>query len=239
MGWSRRSAAAKSTPGAGRPRANLFLAALGVSCLVASGVTGVVWSVEQHANPASSAPLPPTTALAIAPTPIAPPASSTTTILEVPVPVRHGVPLTVSIASMRQGDVPIVDAVVGGDELMPPADVHVVGIWTDGAGLAASAGTTLLVGHVNWVGQGDGAFYDLSAVAKGATISTVDAEGIETQWTVTATEVTAKTAGVDPAAFAGPTGVRRLVLVTCGGPYLSAIHSYADNIYIWAAPLVP
>jgi Sortase domain len=147
-----------------------------------------------------------------------------------------GRPNTMTIAQIDQVDIPIIDATVAADELEPPADVHFAGIWTGGAPLAATAGTTTLVGHVNYVGQGNGAFHDLASVTRGTTITTVDSTGAATAWTVTSTEVTDKSSGVDPAVFAGPTGARRLVLVTCGGRFDANIHSYDDNVYVWAVP---
>jgi hypothetical protein len=46
-----------------------------------------------------------------------------------------------------------------------------------------------------------------------------------------------KTRGIDPAAFAGRDGPRRLYLISCGGAFDSADLSYVDNIYVLATPL--
>lgn len=185
---------------------------------VAAGATGIAYL---HSAPVS--------APAMAPLPSA-------THHAVPATRARFTPSTVSIDSIGQVDVAIVDATVESDNLEPPADVHVAGIWTDGAPLDARTGTTTLVGHVNYVGQGDGAFHDLASVARGSSITTVDSSGVRTLWTVTSIEVTVKKNGVDPAVFAGPNGARRLVLVTCGGPFDTNLHSYKDNVYVWASP---
>jgi hypothetical protein len=184
----------------------------------AAGATGIAYLRSAPVSAPATAPLPSATHRAL------------------PVVQARFTPSTVSIASIGQVDVAIVDATVESDNLEPPADVHVAGIWTDGAGLDSTTGTTTLVGHVNYVGQGDGAFHDLASVARGSSITTVDNTGVRTLWTVTAIEVTVKRTGVDPAVFAGPTGARRLVLVTCGGPFDANLHSYKDNVYVWASP---
>ncbi len=143
-----------------------------------------------------------------------------------------------TVPSIDQRNVPVVAATVDGDQISPPRDVHVAGIWTGGASLDATTGTTTLVGHVNYVHQGNGAFHDLSFVPVGSSVTTVDATGSPTAWIVTAVTTTPKTAGVDPGALAGPAGPRRLVLVTCGGEYDGTLHSYSNNVYVWATRLV-
>jgi hypothetical protein len=165
------------------------------------------------------------------------PDSTVTVVGSVPAPATtHSTPSTVTVPSINQHDVPVVAATVDGDHISPPRDVHMAGIWTGGASLDAIAGTTTLVGHVNYVRQGDGAFHDLSFVQVGSPITTVDATSSATAWIVTAVTATPQAAGVDPAAVAGPAGPRRLVLVTCGGQYDRTLHSYSNNVYVWANP---
>lgn len=165
------------------------------------------------------------------------PSSTVTIVRSVPVPATtRSTPSTVNVPSIDQHDVPVVAATVHGDQISPPRDVHMAGIWTGGASLDAASGTTTLVGHVNYVRQGNGAFHDLSFVPVGSSITTVDANSSATSWIVTAVTTTPKAAGVDPAALAGPAGPRRLVLVTCGGHYDRTLHSYSNNVYVWADP---
>lgn len=57
---------------------------------------------------------------------------------------------------------PIVDATVPEGVLTPPENVKNVGIWLDGASLDSATGTTLIAGHVNLTGQGNGALFDLA-----------------------------------------------------------------------------
>ena len=165
------------------------------------------------------------------------PNSTISTVRSVQAPaITRGTPSTVTVSAINQHDVPIIAATVEDDRISPPRDVHTVGIWTGGAPLDATTGTTTLVGHVNYVGQGNGAFHDLAFVQVGSTVTTVDATGRATSWVVTAITTTAKTDGVNPAALAGTPGPRRLVLVTCGGQYDGNLQSYSDNVYVWATP---
>jgi hypothetical protein len=143
---------------------------------------------------------------------------------------------------------------------MIPDDVGLVGSWTDGApapapapapaqdpasastpadiGSAVAAGTTLLAGHVNHVGQGNGVLHDLYRIDPRATIYLTDRVDRVTRWQVVASTAVLK-AELPASVFAGRSGPRRLVLVTCGGP----IHhrkghgwTYDDNVVVTATP---
>ena len=127
---------------------------------------------------------------------------------------------------------PIID---GG--LEPPADVHQVCYWAGGATIDEPAGTTVLTGHINWVGQGTGAFGNLAALHRGDTVYTSDARRAVSAWRIVRVEHRSKTLGVDPAAFVGHRGARRLYLISCGGAFDSAELSYIDNIYVLAKPM--
>lgn len=134
---------------------------------------------------------------------------------------------------------PIVDATVPNGVLTPPNDVRTVGIWLDGATLDSATGTTLIVGHVNLVGQGNGALFDLGTIEPGEVIRTSDATGATTAWTVTAVTTRPKAAGVEESVLAGPDGPRRLAVVTCGGEleFENGVGDYSDNVYLYADPL--
>lgn len=131
---------------------------------------------------------------------------------------------------------PIVDASVIDGVLTPPDNVHEVGIWLDGAPLDSTTGTTLLAGHVNMTGQGNGALFDLGTMTPGQEIRTSDAAGNTTQWRVTAVVTRAKADGIEESVLAGPDGPRLLAVVTCGGElqYKDGVGSYADNVYLYA-----
>jgi hypothetical protein len=133
---------------------------------------------------------------------------------------------------------PIVDycpIIAGG--LEPPADVHQICYWAGGAGIDEHVGTTVLTGHINWVGQGTGAFGNLAALHRGETVYTSDAHRAVTGWRIVHVQHRSKTLGVDAAAFVGHSGPRQLYLISCGGAFDAAELSYVDNIYVRARPM--
>jgi len=132
--------------------------------------------------------------------------------------------------------------VAGDGSLIIPADVHKVGLWTGGAAIVATAGTTVIAGHVDDVNQGPGAMNQLHNVAPGAVVTVTDTSGKVTRWQVTDVAVVGKDS-LPAFVFAGKNGPRELALVTCGGPllHLSNGHggtygTYRDNIVVTAVP---
>jgi hypothetical protein len=141
-------------------------------------------------------------------------------------------------------DGPVVPTSLARDgSLIIPEDVHRVGIWDGGApivgpgGHAVTSGTTLLAGHVNYVGQGNGTFYDLYRSRPGDLVYLTDAAGHVTRWRIFSLRTVVKSA-LPRSLFAGNSGPRRLVLVTCGGPILreAGYATYRDNVIAEAAP---
>jgi sortase family protein len=125
-----------------------------------------------------------------------------------------------------------------------PYDVREVGMWNGGAQLSGSGGkplnqgTTLLAGHVDYVGQGVGTLYNLYRVEPGAVVYVSDAAGHVTRWRVTSLTAVQKSE-LPSWVFAGPAGPRKLVLVTCGGPveYVPGYgNTYRDNVIASAVP---
>lgn len=129
--------------------------------------------------------------------------------------------------------------------LLIPGDVHDVGLWDDGEPLLSpdggvyTSGTTLVAGHVNYAGQGDGALFNLYRVQPGALVYATDASGRATLWRVVSA-VSVLKADLPASVFAGTQGARRLVIVTCGGSisYIPGSGwSYDDNVVVTAVPL--
>jgi hypothetical protein len=125
-----------------------------------------------------------------------------------------------------------------------PPDVREVGLWDAGAPLTGpdgsplTFGTTLIAGHVNALGQGNGALYALSQIRAGALVLAADEAGHVTAWRVVGLQVVNK-ARLPESVFAGRTGPRLLVLVTCGGPILHVPgygNTYLDNVIATAVP---
>lgn len=123
--------------------------------------------------------------------------------------------------------------------LVIPPRVTEVGLWDRGAPLDGRGGTTLVAGHVSYAGQGRGTLFSLSLVRPGSRVYTVDAAGQVRVWRVVRLESVVKSQ-LPEDVFAGSRGVRRLVVVTCGGPILDDPHyghTYRDNVIATAVPL--
>lgn len=130
------------------------------------------------------------------------------------------------------GTAPVVHGV-----LSPPVVPMTVGAWEGSAALDADSGEVTLAGHVNWAGMAPFAFARLAELHPGDLIYTSDQQSEQTAWRITAVTARPKTSGVDPTAFAGPSGPRSLVLITCGGNFDTDDMSYDDNVYVRAVPI--
>lgn len=227
-------------------RGALTAAAAAVS--VAAVVAGVVLLTrgDHTARPAAQAPLPhstvqpaptgtgPTAGAPHGPTPgTSASAAGGTSAPAAPIPLAAS-SLAIPSLSVRAG---IVDATVDNGVLEPPRNASLVGRWTGSAGLSASSGMVTIAGHVNWVGMGTFAFARLADIRPGAVVYTAAADGTEQAWRVTSVSARAKSSGIDPAAFGGPTAPRSLVLVTCGGTFDTSARSYENNVYVYARPV--
>ena len=129
-------------------------------------------------------------------------------------------------------DAPISPEAVRDGALTIPGDVGTVGAWNGSAAIPGSTGTVLLAGHIDNIHQGPGALHDLYTLQPGDKVF-VRLHGVDTTWQIVTLGSYSKDAIPDDL-FAGPTGPRRLALVTCGGQ----IHQgeYDDNVVATAVP---
>jgi len=169
----------------------------------------------------------------------APPGVGATGECTLPVQPAH-----VVIGSLCVNGPIVTTAVTPEGALIIPQDVHQIGVWDKGAAIMGpgqqplTQGTTLLAGHVNAADQGSGAFYDLYKLQPGAVVYVADPAGGVTRWRVVGLDVVVK-AALPKSVFAGPTGPRKLVLVTCGGPIMNIPgvgNTYRDNVIVSATP---
>ena len=116
-----------------------------------------------------------------------------------------------------------------------PSQLNRVAWATSTPGIAASAGTTVLAGHVTFgISHGvpvPAAFNTLGNLAKGAVIYTTDAHARVHAWRVSAKRSQAK----DTTWYWHTTGTRQLILITCTGPWVSGSHR--DNLIVTATPV--
>lgn len=155
------------------------------------------------------------------------------------VPWRPTVPgevATISIPALNVS-APILSESPSNGELTIPADVHNVG-WDEQTPTPGQAGVTLLAGHVNWVGQGEGAMGEIGQLVPGDTVI-LDWQGHETTWSITTKPVLLSNKVAHPQLFTNQ-GPPTVALVTCGGPFTEIPGvggSYADNVIVEATPV--
>ncbi|MCZ2813214.1 class F sortase [Modestobacter sp. VKM Ac-2979] len=163
--------------------------------------------------------LPPVTTRDAAPTVAAP----------VPAPVRLSLPA-------RGVDAPLDPVGVSPDGQMElPEDVDRVG-WYRFGPAPGDDGSAVLAGHVDDREQGLGALAPLRSAEVGDVVVVTGANGEETRWQVVSRELITKQVLPLDTIF-GRDGPPRLVLVTCGGPFMPEIRSYRDNVVVVAEPL--
>lgn len=119
--------------------------------------------------------------------------------------------------------------------LAVPKDISKVGWWRDGAAPGDSEGTTLIAGHVDSAKRGAGAFYALKSARRGTRFTVRTEDRRERTYRVTSVRNVRKEAL--PTSIFTRTGPRRLVLVTCGGPFDSESGHYRDNVVVTAVPV--
>jgi sortase (surface protein transpeptidase) len=152
-----------------------------------------------------------------------------TVVPQRPAPVRLAVPAL-------GVDAPVEPVGVRDDGQMAlPDDVDRLG-WYRFGPVPGAEGSAVLAGHVDDADQGLGALAPLRDAEPGAEVVSTDAAGTATRWRVVSREVLEKQALPVDRLFAR-TGEPRLVLVTCGGPFLPDVGGYRDNVVVVAEPL--
>lgn len=145
-------------------------------------------------------------------------------------PLRHGSRLRLARLGL---DAPITDVTAPGNVMQIPRDPHTVGWWTGGSAPGDTAGTTVLVGHINYAGT-TGALAVLAHARPGDAL-VVREDHHDRQYRVVAIRSYPKSVGI-PVRIFSRTGPARLVLITCGGPFDRATGNYDDNIVAYAEP---
>lgn len=116
-----------------------------------------------------------------------------------------------------------------------PEDVARVGWYRFGPEPGA-AGNSVIAGHVDDREQGPGALFPLRTAEPGEAITVTDAAGETTRWRVVSREVIEKDVLPLDEIFRRD-GPPRLVVITCGGPFLPEFRSYRDNVVVVAEPV--
>lgn len=183
-------------------------------------------------RPASTRPAPPRAPSPSRSTPAPPP----TPAAAAPVPVDSGggpSRIAIPAAGIAASVEPV--GVTDDGDVEIPEDVRVLGWYRYSPNPPASAGSTVVVGHVDSAEQGTGAFFTLHDLKRGDRVYLSSASGKRLTYRVVASEAFPKTS-VPLAALFSRTGAPRLTLITCGGSFDSSARSYRDNIVVTAVP---
>ncbi|WP_244524123.1 class F sortase [Blastococcus sp. DSM 46786] len=116
-----------------------------------------------------------------------------------------------------------------------PEDVDRVG-WYRFGPQPGAAGNSVIAGHVDDREQGPGALFPLRTAEPGEEIAVTDAAGETTRWRIVSREVIEKDVLPLEEIFRRD-GPPRLVVLTCGGPFLPEFRSYRDNVVVVAEPV--
>jgi sortase (surface protein transpeptidase) len=188
--------------------------------------------VEQ-ALPAPTPSVPSPASSAAAP---AAPAVPVTTRNATPTPAaRPPAPTRLTVPALGV-DTPVDPVGVRDDgQMQLPDDVDRVG-WYRFGPVPGAEGAAVLAGHVDDRVQGLGALAPLREAEVGDEVRVSDATGAVTRWRVVSRERIEKRALPLDRVF-GRTGPPRLVVVTCGGPFLAELGSYQENVVVVAEAL--
>lgn len=116
-----------------------------------------------------------------------------------------------------------------------PTNIQHSGWWADGVLPGSPKGAVLIAGHVDNAKLGAGAFYRLKEARAGDRIQVTTRNGRKFTYRVVSVEQMPKQKL--PADIFARQGRPRLVLVTCGGPFLAGEGHYRDNIVVTALPV--
>lgn len=231
-----------------RPRPALLVLGAGALAL-AAGTVGIAWAGSgMHVESVGARPVIESTAPTTAPqdratsSPTNNPAGTAYRSLErrdateLPRPDRTPRPVELRIPAI---DVRVAVDVVGLDtagQVEVPVDVARSGWYRFSAKPGSGEGSTVIVGHVDGVDQGAGAFYDLRSLNPGDIVTLTRADDQQVTYEVVARERFDKDR-VPLRELFSRSGPERLTLITCGGPFDPASLEYTDNIVVTALPV--
>lgn len=168
-------------------------------------------------------------AFALRPVLLPPPRHSAPAVL--PASLGEGVPVEIAIGD-QDIVAPIVAVGTARDGSLELPAIDEVGWWVGGATPADARGSVVLAGHVD-DHTGPGALYSLDQIRPGAVID-VRTRATTVSYSVDSVQQYRKQKL--PADLFQADGPRRLVVITCGGPFDYGTGHYRDNLVVIASP---
>jgi sortase (surface protein transpeptidase) len=117
---------------------------------------------------------------------------------------------------------------------VPPVSTPLQAGWFAGGPRPGEPGPAVILGHVNGGGQA-GIFARLHELKAGDEVLIGETDGGTARFVVRQVNQVAKSQFPVDAVF-GDTAGPELRLITCGGSFDKAAHSYRDNVIVYAAP---
>lgn len=191
-----------------------------IAASLASLVVGVVLVVTGPASPSAAAASPNTTSVPV-------PAGSAAPALAPAAPSALDIPTIGAHSSL-------IPTGLGADRRIVVPSVHTPeqAAWYTGAPIPGTPGPAIVVGHVNGGGR-DGVFADLADVTPGDAVRITRTDHTVAIFTVTRVQTAEKNAFPTRAVY-GDTPGPELRLITCGGVFDQAAHSYESNVIVYA-----
>ena len=121
--------------------------------------------------------------------------------------------------------------------LAVPEDARAAGWWRGGARLGDTSGSTLLAAHVDSRRRGLGPFAELYTTRRGARV-VLRSDDLRQVFRIRSVRVVPRGSVASRPGLFAPSGVRRLVLVTCAPPY-DERRGYLNLVVVTAAPSGP
>ncbi|MFJ5992036.1 class F sortase [Lentzea sp. NPDC092896] len=115
---------------------------------------------------------------------------------------------------------------------VPPVEQPMQAGWYELARTPGEPGPAVLLGHVDGNKQ-PGIFFRLKELVAGDEVEVSRKDGTTARFRVTRTEQIAKDSFPTEAVY-GDTTTPELRLITCGGSFDTAAHSYRDNVIVYA-----
>jgi LPXTG-site transpeptidase (sortase) family protein len=173
----------------------------------------------------------------VVPTTVAPPAGpaiGTHSALLGDAPPAAAPPARIEIPRLEvSAPVAAVSVTADGELAVPPTTT--VAAWYSDGPTPGSDGSAVIAAHVDYNGK-PGVFFQLDQLAVGDRITVVDTAGAAHLFAVVSRQRYAKVALPTDQIFR-KVGQPGLTLVTCGGQFRPAQHSYADNVVVDAVPV--
>lgn len=209
----------------------------------AAAVTAATWPttvsrgvVPRPALPVAFSPAPAAAVPTASPAPVSVPAVKPVVVPHWRGPLVSGPVRPVRLVVPAAGvDAPVAaEPVSATGSLGVPDDPATLGWWAAGPMPGAAKGTAVIDGHVDSAAYGPGALSRLGDVVPGQQLAVTGAAGSEV-FTVDAVRQFSKSSLASAGVFDQRIG-GRLVIVTCGGPFDAATHTYRDNVVVYATP---